>query len=301
MMRSRGSFLAVGASAVAAMLFGAVAIQFAQNPTISGRIVDSKTGDSVVRASIMFRVPSRRDRSGRTIKAFEMQTTSDESGDFEMIPQDQTQGIVTVSAPGYATAKRAWPSKRSQGPIELERPVTVAGRLYNGDSDSPADGKVVVIVQHPKNMVLANLETRNGMFQATGLPSGRTLIVVKNREMAPVVIERDFEPGAVARDIVVRLRPAGMLTGHIFNDKGQPVAGAEIRVRYPRAPASQRGLLEGYIGGKTRTGPDGAYAVQGIVPEMAMTVQARVQTKASPLSETVLQVNERREMNIVIP
>lgn len=277
------------------VIVAAGGIYRAQGTTISGVVIDHDTRMPVLDASVKF-LPSQADADVSSLT-----TTSAIDGSFVLLPTDRSRGIVTAEAPGYAAAKRVWPSKKSNYlTIEMQRPVAITGKLLIADSGMPVDGTVTVVLEGQANGTVATVKTLAGSFRAEDLPPGRGYLLVRAPGMAPQVHGLEASAGTVMRNVEIRLQSEAAITGRILDEKGAPVANAEIRVRYSDVPPAFRGVLEMNLGGKPITLTDGVYRIQGLAPDTAVLIQAVHDSRSSVVSAVVLQSGERRQVDLVL-
>jgi hypothetical protein len=289
---------------IIATLISCVALStkyFAQQPVITGTIVDAQTSALVGGATVNFHVRSHKNAAGAVIPSFDAQIVTDEVGMFVISPPDSTQGVLTVVASGFATAKRAWPSKKYSERIELEPPASITGRLFDAESGASLNGKVIIIVEHPLNVVQINAEARNGTFRVSGVLSGRTFILAKDRGMAPQFLERDMRAGEVVQNLDFGLIKAAALFGRITDSQGAALSGVDLKVEYASGSSIERQMLANSVGGKTRTDKEGRYTIESIVPERPVVVHASLLTRNSNPVQYTFQANERKEATIVVP
>ena len=226
-------------------------------------------------------------------------TTSAIDGSFVLLPNDRSQGIVTVSASGYATAKRVWPSKKGDYfTIEMQRPVTVAGRLLR--DGTPLDGIVTIVLEGRENGTAATIRTTFGSFRAGGLPPGKGYLLARAPGMAPQVYGLEANVGSVMQNIDIQLQPDASITGRMLDENGAPVTNGEIKVRYRDVPPAFRGILETNLSGKPITNTDGVYRIEGLAPETAVLIQAVHDSRSSVASAVVLQSGERRQIDLIL-
>jgi protocatechuate 3,4-dioxygenase beta subunit len=95
----------------------------------------------------------------------------------------------------------------------------------------------------------------------------RTVVVSHpGRNLGGQVVVRGDEAGPV----VVKLRPAGAVTGRFLDADGQPVAGADVFLSFPSRPA---GAFVQRQRPSIRTDADGRFQLEGMVPGVTFAVQ----------------------------
>ena len=72
-----------------------------------------------------------------------------------------------------------------------------------------------------------------------------------------------LQPGQQVKDVLFRLIPAAVITGHVYDEDGEPVAGASMQVLRYRYMEGRRQLLPAGMGG---TNDQGEYRLYGFAP-----------------------------------
>ena len=205
-------------------------------------------------------------------------TVTDAKGQFT-IPNAR-QGVVTVTARGFATARRKWPPRRDSSlRIALEPPVTVAGTLVDSVTLRPLTGVVTLLVRHPANVVSTTDIVEDGTFRIEDLPPGPGLLVGHADGYAPAVSTVTLTKAGDQRDAHLRLSVGAEATGHVLDSASNPVSGARLIVSYANTLAGA-GILVGLVGGHQQmTALDGTFAIEGLVPHTPVTVYAAFEQK----------------------
>ena len=71
---------------------------------------------------------------------------------------------------------------------------------------------------------------------------------------------------------------------NVSDADGQPVSGALVSTTYPDLAGA--GLVEGFVGGRPLTGTDGVFALDGLMPDTPIALQAELGSRRSPV-ETI--------------
>lgn len=205
-------------------------------------------------------------------------TRTDEKGYFEF-PQGDL-GVVTVTASGFGTAFARWPPFASgQLRVILRSPVTVRGVVVDMVTKKPVVGAAVTVfldtVDH--NFLSDTAITgSSGVFRFDDLPpaSAQVAYLVHSHGFAPDfgLFTVDDKAGANVR---IGLLLEAMASGYVRDSGGNAVSGAVVSGNYEES-LQGAGFLEGLVGGRVLTGSDGAFALNGIVPDQPIALQATV-------------------------
>lgn len=198
-------------------------------------------------------------------------TRTDSKGNFEF-PAGRL-GVVTVTVKNFGTARRRWPPPSgSVLHIALTPPVTVQGTLVDGMTVQPMTGVVTALVQHPANVVSTTALVEDGTFRFDDLPPGPGVLLAHEHGYAPAISQFTVAAGDW-RDVHVRLSPDTEVTGRVLNASTTPAPDAELVVTYAETLAGA-GMLAGLVGGATVTDSGGAFALEGLVPNVPVTIHA---------------------------
>jgi len=69
-------------------------------------------------------------------------------------------------------------------------------------------------------------------------------------------------------------------TGEVRDGNDNPVAGAWVTARYPDS-LEGGGLLSGLVGGQPRTGTEGEFVLDGLVPNTSIALKATLEGRES--------------------
>ena len=138
---------------------------------------------------------------------------------------------------------------------------------------------------------------RDGAFQVGDLPPGRTFVAARANGFAPHFVLTRMEAGR-RRDIRIRLFLEAAVEGHVFDSNGSPVEGASLILDY-RESTPGRGVLASMVGGTTITGPDGAFALNGLVPSVQLGLRAEIDGRRSEIENVSIGPGMVRQ-NIVL-
>ena len=163
---------------------------------------------------------------------------TDESGYWEVsdVPVD-TYAVFAVSVDGKRKAERAGIVASVNVPTYVALPLsgtaTVTGRVENSAGDPVANA----LVAGGSTLVRTDA---SGVFHLTGVPLGlRQLHAGLEAKFAPNNFPRlgsatlEVLPG-VENFTVIRLRPAGVITGQVKDAQGAPVTGINVAIPFPK-------------------------------------------------------------------
>ena len=245
------------ASLLAAAVLGAQA-----GRKVSGVVVAAATEQPVANAQVQY---EDQDGSVQT-------TVTDAKGRFEF-PSGR-KGVVTVTAHGFGTARRRWPPRRgSTLQVALAPPVAVQGTLVDSRTLRPLAGVVTALVRHPNNFVSMSAFVEDGVFRFEDVLPAPGVIVAYADDYAPKVSRFSTATEKLV-DVHIRLSEDAEATGQVLDAEAKPVAGAQLIARYANTLAGAA-LLAGFVGGATKTGADGTFAIEGLVPNTPVTLDAK--------------------------
>lgn len=204
---------------------------------------------------------------------------TDAKGYFEF--PSGSLGVVTVTARGYGTARRRWPPRQGlQLRVPLTPPATLSGTVTDMATRQSVGGALVtVMVRHPGDVVSDMTIAENGTFRFDDLPPGPGVVMARAAGYAPSLGAVTIEAGKV-RDARIGLLLEAVATGQVQDRGGSPVAGARVSASYPDTTAGAD-QLQSFIGGRPFTGPDGAFALNGLVPDTPISLQAELDGRRS--------------------
>ena len=155
--------------------------------------------------------------------------------------------------------------------IELPRPTTLSGRLYDMATRRNAGaGMVAVVVDHDVNPRSAADFVTNGQYKFDGLPPGTATLVAHADGFAPNTKTVTLTAGSSeTADIGL------LLDGTVVDSSGNAVEGAYIYVGYNGFDGDA--LLLSFVGGHRVSDSDGQFFVNGIVPNEGFEVYAETE------------------------
>lgn len=246
-----------------------VALPLAQGGRkVHGVVVAAATGHPVAAAQVKY---EEQGRAGQT-------AVTDAKGYFEFA--DGSLGVVTVTARGFGTARRRWPPRQGlQLRVPLMPPAILSGTVTDMATRQSVGALVTVTVQHPGDVVSDMTISENGTFRFDDLPPGPAVVMARADGYAPSLGAVTVEAGK-ARDARIGLLLEAVAAGQVQDRGGSPVTGARVSASYPDTTAGA-GQLQAFIGGRPFTGPDGAFALNGLVPDTPISLQAELDGRRS--------------------
>ena len=183
-------------------------------------------------------------------------------------------GVITVTATGFGTARRRWPPRRgSTLQVALTPPVSVQGTLVDSETLHPVTGSVTAIVRHPDSLVSTSaFVEEDGTFRFEDVPSAPGVLVAYANGYAPTVSEFSTATEKLV-NVHIRLSADAKATGQVLDAAANPVAGAQLIVRYADTVAEAL-MLAGFVGGAPITKADGNFTLTGLVPNTPITLYA---------------------------
>ena len=231
-----------------------------QSQTVTGRVVKHGTLEPVESATVTYEEGS----------APVQTTVTDERGHFEFARSGD--GVVTVSAREFGTARRRWPPVAGDViDIALVAPAVIYGVVTNEDGE-PVPARVMVTVNNPYNLVSKTVLSAAGGFRMGDLPPGSAEVLVVSDGLAPHLRYVMMEAGRETETDVYLMNYA-IARGRVLSEAGAPVIGAIVNAHYQHEVGSG-GVLENFVGGMRRTGPDGTFELHGLVPNTEIALQA---------------------------
>ncbi len=234
---------------------------------ITGTVV-SAGGEPVVNANVSYMDAATQE---------EQTTRTDAKGLFEFLYG--TGGVVTVRAQKYGTMRRSWPPRKSTSlRFELKPPAVLSGTLVDAVTRQGIAGDVTVRIYHPFNHVSKTGRT-NGVFRFVDLPPGPGIIYAHAKGFAPRFGTLEIDAGR-SYEMQVDLMPEAQVSGHVLDAESSPVPGAVVYVGYdPSMEGGRR--LAGLAHGNMVADQDGAFHIQGLVPDTPIALRAELDGRLS--------------------
>ncbi len=207
--------------------------------------------------------------------------------------------MVTVTASGFGTARRAWPPRFGRSlQIDLVAPAFLRGTLRDAATRVPLDGSVTVWVRHPDNVVSDAARAEQGVVLFEDLPPGPVVMLARAEGFAPFVGTTTLVAGSM-RDVSIDLLLEAVIMGLVTTQDGSPVVGAPLNVRYSH---TANGLLKGFVGGSPITDSQGVFVLDGIVPDTPISLRAEIGNgKLSNVVTVTVAPGTVQHTNLVVP
>jgi uncharacterized protein (DUF2141 family) len=107
---------------------------------------------------------------------------------------------------------------------------TIEGHVFNSLTGAPVR-KVTVTLTAPQIRLVANTDTE-GQFQFAALPAGTYKLSATQPGFLDRAVRRPISlaPDDHATGVEIRLPPQGLITGHVVDEDGDPVGGAQLAI-----------------------------------------------------------------------
>lgn len=190
---------------------------------------------------------------------------TDEKGEASVadLPPGYFSFSATAKGYGRAGAERLLTPETKLEPVEIRlgRGYSLTGRVTDGDG-KPVEGTVILTpsvsgfrwgISFLRHTTPVDEE---GKYALSGLTPGSFQVLVTRPESPPWPAGRISVPPMEEYDIDVG--GSAVLEGTVANEKGQPVAGAEVRAAVYNVRGGQ------YFGATAESGEDGVYRLAGL-------------------------------------
>lgn len=235
--------------------------------------------------------------SGTPSKNAVVSATANEFGSFELSTTG-VRGILTISAPGYATSRIRWPLRGSGVPVELkmEKGAKLTVHVRN-DKGALVPAILSISTEHPGNYISVAARAVSGIVQLSELASGRTTILVRAEGLAPEAATLQVDAGQNYGPIEVVLHAGGTLNGLVVDSSGVPVPGALIVATYDPEVRMAR-LFSNFLPAGLRTDGKGGFTIKNIFPGALVHVSAKSEDRT--FSATTTRTISGVETNVTL-
>ena len=183
--------------------------------------------------------------------------------------QEREQGQGPDGAPGNAQRQQRDRAARPQPAGEAR----ISGHVFTADTGRPVRRARIMIDAAELPGGRATLTDDQGLFEIPGLPAGRYSVNVSKSGFVTLSYgqRRPQQPGTPIQlaagqqlaSIDFKLPRGGVIAGHVVDDAGEPLAGANVAVmRYAYAQGARQLVPVG----SANTDDQGAYRVWGLNP-----------------------------------
>ncbi|MCI0342183.1 MAG: carboxypeptidase-like regulatory domain-containing protein [Planctomycetales bacterium] len=258
---------------------------------VSGVVTDAKTSKPVAGADVV--------ASGG--HGFGVART-DEAGKYRIDGLSAAEGVrLTVKAPGYAPTVKAAPKGAKDEVtvnVEMTAGLTISGRVVAAKDGAPIAGASVFVFAGMGDFEMGGAPKAttdaDGRFSLAGISPegsrgmGRVEVNVSggapppSRPTATLHVQAkgfvqakkttvELVPGEDPKGLEIRLDPAARVSGRVVDSSGKAVEGAGVKATKSFSPQAGNAdpmdwfLMMGGDGG-VKTGPDGSFALESVVP-----------------------------------
>lgn len=181
----------------------------------------------------------------------------DPAGHFEVPRGDREALIITAS--GFAPRLVTLPASegdRDLGVVVLSKGRTVEVHVFDARTGAPLDRARAVVSQEQSDLAEGDEEgvlesDANGLLKLERMPETELTVELSRQNYLPATV--NVASGASTAQ--ARLDPGEKIEGRVFDDKGNPLAGAGVEAR---------GSAEGH--GYDSSGDDGHFSLGGLTP-----------------------------------
>ncbi|MBK9033099.1 MAG: carboxypeptidase regulatory-like domain-containing protein [Myxococcales bacterium] len=197
---------------------------------VKGRVIDPR-GAAVPGATVAIEVAAA-DR-GLLEAAMPLSTIADDAGRFELVsvPGDLTVRGLRGLAQGVAIVTALAPGDRIEVAITLNDPVTVNGRVVDGDGQPVAGAKILAAATISPGGPTDRLQFESdadGAFTARTPAGWLRLEARKDGDLSPAIAQ--WYNSGETRALVLTIAPPVALRGKVIAADGTPVVGARVRL-----------------------------------------------------------------------
>ena len=226
--------------------------------SLLGRVVDKASGAPVSGASVSAQA------GGFALPLWaEPRLRTDNQGRFVFASAPKHSMTVTVAARGYVSSKKHVDAETVVVEIALAKEATIV--VFPRLLDGTACQKYLLTVRREQSNsrpIIRNVSNSGAGYRLGGLlPKERILLIVESEFQSGQVFCDAVKEGAV---VVVPLRAKIVVSGHIYDDSGKPLAGVEIRRLRSADKLNMMAKLIGLMtrGHAVKSGEDGSFSLR---------------------------------------
>jgi hypothetical protein len=172
-----------------------------------------------------------------------IKTASDKSGGFRLEALGPAPYRVRVTHPDFAPASLDGLPAGDDARIELHPGGGIAGEVRDARTGALPPGARLEVLEGGRPRAIPIVK---GRFEVTGLGPGRQILqlsapgyVTLSRDVDVPAADRPREP--TVRDLVLELERGGSIVGHVRDENGDPLVGADVICGALRARTDARG------------------------------------------------------------
>jgi protocatechuate 3,4-dioxygenase beta subunit len=237
---------------------------------------------------------------------------ADEDGSYRIDDLPPGRYTVEARAAGHAPGRRkgiqVTEGAAAEVPvIELEKGLTLEGRVVAADDETPVHGAEVEgfkaggsLVAPSSGQKYVAATDEDGRFGLEGLEAGPLVVQARHPRFARAEERLEIRDGAEVPEVVLRLPRGGTLTGTVRDATGEPAPARSVvvtrdladRDAYEYATTDMDGRYE-----LTRLAPGGCFA--SVVPRLGETLSAKFENVVIREGEvTVLDFDETSRITL---
>ncbi|HXG87300.1 MAG TPA: carboxypeptidase-like regulatory domain-containing protein [Vicinamibacterales bacterium] len=183
--------------------------------------------------------------------------------------------VAAVLASAIVVAQQGPPARDQQQ--QVKGSGVIKGQVLDASTGGPVRRVSVVVNGNEPGARASTLTDADGRFELAQLRPGRYTISVNKSGYVPTMLGQrrlngpgtpvELGDGQTVEKLIVRIARGGIIVGRVFDEFGEPAAGAEVRAHQYRYQNGQRRLSAAYgAAGNVRTDDLGAFRLYGLQP-----------------------------------
>lgn len=185
--------------------------------------------------------------------------------------------LVAATADAQARGGQRVPPRMTQGEAaDVEGTSAIRGQIVAADTGAPIRRAQVRAASPDARASRVTITDAEGRFEIANLPAGRYTVTASKggfvtlqygqRRPGESGNQLDLGDGEVLDKVVLPLPRGSVIAGRIFDEYGDPVAGADVRAMQYRYLAGARRLVPGTGNSRGRTDDQGSFRLYGLTP-----------------------------------